>query len=100
MSKQALNGLTLYFNEINKAIICKADMKKDFVDDLKERIGEFIEENPEANTDDIIAHFGQPEEIAKTFLETLEPSYIKKQLIGKKRSLSVQLLFLYCWQYI
>lgn len=31
MSKQALNGLTLYFNEINKAIICKADMKKDFV---------------------------------------------------------------------
>ena len=84
MTSQSSLNLDSYFREISSAMICKSSVKKAFLAQLKERINEFVEENRPASTADIAAHFGQPAEIAQAFLETTEPSQLKKAMNWKK----------------
>jgi len=84
MTKQLLFDLDSYYNEISNAIICKTKIKTEFITDLKEKVAEFIEENQPTSVDDIIVHFGQPEEIARNFLEAIDPSHIRKSMNWKK----------------
>lgn len=84
MTKQQQNELDLYYDEINKALICDAKVKKNFMLDLKENIKDFIEENPGASVDDVIARFGSPATISETFFENLNPKHVKKAINGKR----------------
>jgi len=84
MTSQSSLNLDSYFREISSAMICKSSVKKAFLAELKDRINEFVEENRLASTADIAAHFGQPAEIAQAFLETTEPSQLKKAMNWKK----------------
>ncbi len=100
MTKQQQNELDLYYDEINKALICDAKVKKNFMLDLKENIKDFIEENPGASVDDVIARFGSPAIISETFFENLNPKHVKKEINGKRVlvigvAIAITLLLLY-----
>lgn len=84
MKNQHLPELSTYYNEISKFLPCKAGIKKSFICDLKERVSVFFEVHTDANMADVLEHFGRPEEIAATFLESLCPKDIKKVMSLKK----------------
>ena len=89
-----------YFNAINKLIVCKRARKKVFIETFKASVDSFIDKNDSCNMDTIRKRFGTPELIAQGFLETLDPSYIKKALNWKKCILFGVLLALLIWAII
>lgn len=100
MSKQLLPDLSLYFHEIDEAIICKPDVKKTFFADFKERVGDFVAEHQPGSTEEVIAHFGRPEEIARAFFGTLDSLHIKKAMNRKKVAIVGVVAFLLIWSVI
>ena len=61
-----------YLKDIKRNMICSNSIKKLFIKDFKNRIDEFIDENPNTSIDDIINNFGNPEDIVRSFNDELE----------------------------
>ncbi len=76
--------LKRYYKEIDKALLCKKDEKKIFLDELKVSVKQYVEENNIDNISDVKKHFGLPQEIAYSFLGDIDITALKKQLSIKK----------------
>lgn len=61
------NQLTLYYKEINNNLCCPNRIKRVFIKEFKNRISEFIEDNPNCSMDDIIENFGTTNDIVSGF---------------------------------
>ena len=72
-----------YISEIKKQLCCDRKAKKQFISDLQNTILEYREANPNATFDELIAHFGTPETIARDFLENAE-EYRSRESKNKK----------------
>ena len=59
--------LKSYFKCIRQGLTCSLNAKHAFTSMLKDRINDFIAENPEASFEDIVSNFGTPEEIISEF---------------------------------
>lgn len=72
-----------YLKDIKRRMICSNSVKKLFIKDFKNRIYEFIDENPKTSIEEIINNFGNPEDIVRSFNDELEyyKSKSRKQLI-------------------
>ena len=72
-----------YFKKIKKNLICSKSIKKIFIHDFKNRVDEYVDENPDVSIEDIISTFGTPNDIIKGFDNELEyyKNKAKKRLI-------------------
>lgn len=61
-----------YLKDIKRNMICSNSIKKLFIKDFKNRIDEYLDENPNTSIDDIINNFGNPEDIVRSFNDELE----------------------------
>ena len=59
--------LKSYFKSIRQGLTCSLNAKRAFTSMLKDRINDFLAENPEASFEDIVSNFGTPEEIISEF---------------------------------
>ena len=59
--------LKSYFKSIRQGLTCSPNAKRAFTSMLKDRINDFLAENPEASFEDIVSNFGTPEEIISEF---------------------------------
>lgn len=78
--------IDIYMNEVKKELyrLTPAD---DFLNELRNNLIDFSEDNPNCSMDDLIEQFGEPEEIAKEFLDstfTYTPKMIAKRSKRKK----------------
>lgn len=67
-----------YFAEIKRNLICSPSQKNTIINDLRESVVNYVEEN---NIDDIkkvYAQFGTPQDIADQSISDTEPQKIKK----------------------
>ena len=67
-----------YFAEIKRNLICSPSQKNTIINDLRESVVNYVEEN---NIDDIkkvYAQFGTPQDIADQSISDTEPKKIKK----------------------
>ncbi len=67
-----------YMSEVNSHLFCLQKNKKAVLEDIREAILEFTENNEVETMDVIYARFGTPEEIAKAYIADAEPQNIKK----------------------
>lgn len=67
-----------YMSEVNSHLFCLQKNKKAVLEDIREAIIEFTENNEVETMDIIYARFGTPEEIAKAYIADAEPQNIKK----------------------
>lgn len=81
VTKAELNG---YFSEISALLLCNEKHKKGFIMSLRNDIEAFLEENTEADINDIKAVFGSAEDISKGFMENTDPKTIAKRIKIKK----------------
>ncbi len=84
LSKVTDSQLQKYYSDISKALICDRKQKTAFLEELKANIGEYLSATDEADMDMVVADFGTPEEIAKSFIENTGITAIKKKLDIKK----------------
>ena len=69
-----------YLRKIKAAISCSKDTKKELMKIIKNDIDAFLLECPDATENDIINKFGSPDELAKSYLASLDISEVNSQL--------------------
>ena len=67
-----------YIAEIKKNLICSSSQKNTIINDLRESVINFVEENGIDNIDKVYAQFGAPQDIADQSISDTEPQKIKK----------------------
>ncbi|MBQ3518812.1 MAG: hypothetical protein IJA31_05765 [Clostridia bacterium] len=89
-----------YVREVNKEIIATPKQKRKLFGDLRSDIHERIADGKIASYEDVIAHFGTPEQVAKDFFATANIKEIKKRLMIRRIVVSaVVLCLLVCTAY-
>lgn len=76
--------LKKYYSEISKHMVCKRKDKHRLISDIKNNISSYIKENPDCTYQEIIEHYGTPEEIWASHLESLDAKYIKSSVKTSK----------------
>ena len=59
--------LKQYFKSIKNNLNCSNRLKLVFIKEFKNRVNDYLEDNPNANIEEIISFFGSAEEIANSF---------------------------------
>lgn len=77
-----------YMSEVSSHLFCLQKNKKAVLEDIREAITEFTENNDVETIDVIYARFGTPEAIAKAYIADAEPQNIKKAFNIRKMLLA------------
>ncbi len=84
MDKKLNTDINKYIKDIKSYLICDYKTEKKFIDDFKNDVLSYIEDNSINDINKIIEHFGTPQEIAKGFFESADTQKIKRKInIGK-----------------
>ena len=73
-----------YICSVSSAIICSPKKKKAFLNQLREDVEAFLDENSDATVKDIEGIFGSPEGIAASFISNSDSDELKRKLSLKK----------------
>ena len=61
-----------YLKQVKSHLTCPAALKKTFLEQLRGDVEEFLETNPNATLEDLAQRFGNPSEMAHSYIETLD----------------------------
>lgn len=70
-----------YLNEV-KGNIYKLDKADGFINEIRSSLTDYVEHNPDCSFDELVEQFGDPEDIAREFLDSYDYSSPKE--ISKK----------------
>ena len=73
-----------YIDEVEGYLVCLRKNKQKVIDEIKNSIYVYAEENGISDIGEVYDHFGTPEEIASQALSTVDPKMIKKALSIKR----------------
>lgn len=63
---------------------CPPEFRKKLIKELENNISDYIEENPQSATEDILKHFGEPEKFACEYILSMDENDIKKSVLKSK----------------
>ena len=73
-----------YYNEVKQQLSCPRKIKKKLLFYIRLSMDEFLEKNPNADFDMIVERFGEPFELANSYIESLDTTEVKKALQRSK----------------
>lgn len=76
--------LAKYYKDIKNELVCSEKEKRSIIDMIKENIEDYISEHPDVSFDELIKHFGTPQEIAGAYCATEGTDAIRAKLKTKK----------------
>lgn len=82
-AKKVSNDIKKYIKYVKKIIPIHSKDKKEFIQLLTQKIIEFSNEHDSCSYQDIVDEFGSPNEVAGSYIESLENDDIIKQLNKK-----------------
>ena len=83
-AKKMSNDIKKYIKYVKKIIPIHSKDKKEFIQLLTQKIIEFSNEHDSCSYQDIVDEFGRPNEVAGSYIETLDSDEIIKKLNKKK----------------
>lgn len=83
-AKKMSNDIKKYIKYVKKIIPIYSKDKKEFIQLLTQKIIEFSNEHDSCSYQDIVDEFGSPNEVAGSYIETLNSDEIIKKLNKKK----------------
>lgn len=63
---------------------CPPEFRKKLIKELENNISDYIEENPQSTAEDILKHFGEPEEFSCEYILSMDENDIKKSVLKSK----------------
>lgn len=81
-----------YLHNVEKNLKCSLESRKSCISSLKQFISEGSNQNDLKSYDDYVLTFGEPKQIAKDYMQELEPEEISKY-INKRRICIVAIVF-------
>lgn len=73
-----------YIDEVEEYLVCLEKNKQKVIDEIRNSIYVYAEENGISDIGEVYDHFGTPEEIASQHLSAVDPKKIKKALSIKR----------------
>lgn len=77
--------LDSYCQEMRKYLLCSKAKQEDFIFLARFRVSELQQENPDLTYDDLIDFLGEPQELAHTYMESLDDDAKERYQMKKKR---------------
>lgn len=77
--------LSQYFQRLKRLLDCPKPLRNSFLAQTRRMAEDFIVGRPDTTQEDLISYLGEPEELARGFLETLDPEIMAQH--KKRRSL-------------
>lgn len=74
----------LYYRNVKRIVSFSSKDKKQFLQLLKKKLIEFSEQQNNCSYQDMINHFGTPNEVASSYIESLDTDILLKHLKFKK----------------
>lgn len=84
MQKELKKEISKYLKEIMLLLPGDSGSKRKYISGLKEDIYDFAADNESVTFRDIVLHFGEKEEIAKQYMDTLDIKAVKRKLSIKR----------------
>lgn len=69
-----------YIKEIKQNLLCPVRQKKQVLKDIVNSIKDYAENNNITDINDLYAHFGTPEEVAKSYMSQADINDIKRKI--------------------
>ena len=82
-----MNSIKLrgYYSSIRSWLPCPRKMKRIILSDIRENVEFYLEENPDATIAQIQNHFGNPQQIAASYVSDLDMTKLLRDLRLRKR---------------
>lgn len=81
-----------YLKQVKSHLTCPAALKKTFLEQLRGDVEEFLETNPDATLEVLTVRFGEPNQMACSYLDGLDGNELQKQ-IKKAKTVKRTILF-------
>jgi len=78
--------LTTYFQHLNCALACPKAVRVDFLSDARRMADDFIQGKPDATQQEVEDFLGDPSELARSFLDDLDPTVLAQYRTTKTRT--------------
>lgn len=97
MHKELEKEISRYLNDIKCLMPGDISSKRKYLRGLKNEIYDYAEENEVVSMGDIVLHFGEEEEVAKLYVDTLDVKSIKRKLNIRRVVVTVMIAALVVW---
>lgn len=97
MQKELKKEISKYLKEIMLLLPGDSGSKRKYISGLKEDIYDFAADNESVTIRDIVLHFGEKEEIAKQYMDTLDIKAVKRKLSIKRVVSAILIIALIVW---
>lgn len=97
ISKELQRETDKYIKNIKNQLLCDSKTKSDFITDFKTDVFNYIKTENITDIKSVYLQFGTDGEVTKGFLETVNPSSIKKKLNWKKTVLITAIVAILIW---
>ncbi len=97
MQKELKKEISKYLKEIMLLLPGDSGSKRKYISGLKEDIYDFAADNESVTIRDIVLHFGEKEEIAKQYMDTLDIKAVKRKLSIKRAVSAILIIALIVW---
>ena len=94
MKKKLTSNLNQYYRKIDSYIPKKYPHRKEIISSIHQDISSYLSEHPDADYEDILEHFGTPEEMTLSFAESLSSQEIMTTARKNKRHLIILLIII------
>lgn len=83
-----------YLKQVKSHLTCPAALKKTFLEQLRGDVEEFLDTNPQATLEGLTERFGNPSEMAHSYIENLDSNQLEKQI--KKAKIIKRIVLFTC----
>ena len=90
-------GLKAYKKQIRRLLLIRTAASRQFSEDLESDIAAFAEAKNVTSVEEIAAHFGTPEQIARAFFAGTDIEAVRKKLNLRRAVIAVLLAALLLW---
>lgn len=81
--------LKRYIRSISDALPCSGKVKKHIIAQIRESIIDYLEQNPDAEFTSLQNHFGTPQQIASSYVDSQETPALLRKMRTRKYILSI-----------
>ena len=74
------NDIRNYISDVGKNLVCSRKQKKQILKDIENDVLDYTDNKQITDINEIYAHFGSPEELAKSFLSVADIKTVKRKI--------------------
>lgn len=68
--------LTDYYEEVRRYLTCPEEVKDDLIYDVNRKVMDLNADRPDLDYDDVVDFLGEPENLAQSLMDNLDPDLI------------------------